>query len=134
MRKSRKSVVFQTTAMLDVIFILLIFFVAVSKVREGQLDIRLADVRAEETRPGSNSEEAIVISVTREDQIEINGVGVRDEVDLREKLSREDPAGRILFAPDREARSGSLIAALKAVTDAGFEDVSFLYDPKRSAE
>jgi biopolymer transport protein ExbD len=134
MRKSRKSVVLQTTAMLDVIFILLIFFVAVSKVREGELDIRLADVRAEETRSGSNSEKSIVISVTREDQIEINGVGVRDEVDLREKLSREDPAGRILFAPDREARSGSLIAALKAVTDAGFEDVSFLYDPKRSAE
>ena len=120
--------------MLDVIFILLIFFVAVSKVREGELDIRLADVRAEETRSGSNSEKSIVISVTREDQIEINGVGVTDEVDLREKLSREDPDGRILFAPDREARSGSLIAALKAVTDAGFEDVSFLYDPKRSSE
>ncbi len=124
----------QTTAMLDVIFILLIFFVAVSKVRDGQLDIRLADVIEQEHHSGSNSEEAIVISVNRDDQIELNGIRVKDEIDLREKLSREDPASRIVFVPDREARSGSLIATLKAVTDSGFQDVSFLYDPKRSSE
>jgi biopolymer transport protein ExbD len=134
MRKNRKPVVLQTTAMLDVIFILLIFFVAVSKVRDGQLDIRLADVREQEHRSGSNSEEAIVISVNRDDQIELNGIRVKDDIDLREKLSREDPAARIVFAPDREARSGSLIATLKAVTDSGFQNVSFLYDPKRSSE
>ncbi len=134
MRKNRKSVVLQTTAMLDVIFILLIFFVAVSKVRDGQLDIRLADVIEQEHHSGSNSEEAIVISVNRDDQIELNGIRVKDEIDLREKLSREDPAARIVFVPDREARSGSLIATLKAVTDSGFQDVSFLYDPKRSSE
>lgn len=134
MRKNRKSVVLQTTAMLDVIFILLIFFVAVSKVRDGKLDIRLADVREQEPRSGSNSEEAIVISVNRDDQIELNGIPVKDEIDLKEKLSREDPAARIVFAPDREARSGSLIATLKAVTDSGFQDVSFLYDPKRGSE
>ena len=75
-----------------------------------------------------------MISVNRDNQIEPNGIRVKDELDLREKLSREDPAARIVFVPDREARSGSLIATLKAVTDSGFQDVSFLYDPKRSSE
>ncbi len=130
MRKNRKRVVLQTTAMLDVIFILLIFFVAVSKVREGELDLRLPDVVEKGGGSGPASEKDLVISVNREDQIQLNGVAMKDEAELREKLSQEDGSGRIVFAADRESRSGSLVGALKAVTDSGFENVSFLYNPK----
>ena len=134
MRKNRKRVVLQTTAMLDVIFILLVFFVAVSKVREGELDLRLPDVIEQDGRSGAPTENDLVISVDREDQIKLNGVAVKDEVDLREKLSREVESSRVVFAADGDSRSGSLVSALKAVTDSGFHDISFLYNPKRGDE
>ena len=132
MRKRRTSMVLQTTAMLDVIFILLIFFVAVSKVREGKLDLRLPDIVEKSSSAGSRPEKEILLSVSREDQMELNGQSIRDVADLQEKLSRENPSDRVVIASDREARSGALVAALKVVTESGFQDVSFLYDPRRS--
>ena len=133
-RKSRKQVVLQTTAMLDVIFILLVFFVAVSKVREGELDLRLPDVVEKGKGAGASDRKSLVISVDREDRICLNGVLLQDDTELRQKLAREDSSGRVLFAADRDSHSGPLVGALKAVTDSGFHDVSFLYDPKRGAE
>ena len=133
MTKRKRGTMMNFTSMLDVIFILLLFFVAASKLRDASLDVRLPTAEGKSETSAGRSGKDLTISVDREDRLFLNGAAVAAEKVLVSSLGT-DRERRVVFVADRESHSGRLVGTLKTVTDAGFHDVSFLYQTKRENE
>jgi biopolymer transport protein ExbD len=111
------------TPMLDVVFIMLIFFiVTASFVKEAGVDVK---------RPGAVSAEtkgmaSIFIAITEEGDIWID----RRMVDVRavqaniERLLAENPKGSVIIQADRESKNGLLVQVMDAAKEAGVQDIS----------
>ncbi len=111
------------TPMLDVVFILLIFFiVTASYVKESGIDInRPAAATAVRKERGN-----ILVAITPTGQIWID----RRQIDIRavraniERLHAENPQGAVVIQADRDSKNGLLVAVLDAAKLAGVENIS----------
>jgi biopolymer transport protein ExbD len=115
------------TPMLDVVFIMLIFFiVTASFVKESGIDI---------TRPGASTavrmeKGNILIAITANDQIWMN----RRQVDRRalraniERAHAENPQGSVVIQADVAAKTGLLVEVMDAARSAGVKEVSLAAD------
>jgi len=111
------------TPMLDVVFILLIFFiVTASYVKESGIDInRPAAATAVRKERGN-----ILVAITPTGQIWID----RRQVDIRavraniERLHAENPQGAVVIQADRESKNGLLVEVMDAAKLAGVENIS----------
>lgn len=111
------------TPMLDVVFILLIFFiVTASFVKESGIDInRPAAATAVRKERGN-----ILVAITPTGQIWID----RRQIDIRalraniERLHAENPQGAVVIQADRDSKNGLLVAVLDAAKLAGVENIS----------
>ncbi len=109
--------------MLDVVFILLIFFiVTASFVKESGMDIdRPAAAMAERKERGN-----ILVAITPSGQIWID----RRQIDVRavraniERLHAENPQGAVVIQADRESKNGLLVEVMDAAKLAGVENIS----------
>jgi biopolymer transport protein ExbD len=118
------------TPMLDIVFIMLIFFiVTASFVKEAGVDVK---------RPGAMSAESkgrasIFIAITETGQVWID----KREVDVRavganiERLLAENPQGSVVIQADKESKNGLLVQVMDAAKMAGVEDVSIAAEPLR---
>jgi len=124
-RKSESEV--NLTPMLDVVFIMLIFFiVTASFVKESGLEI---------SRPGASTATRkergnILIAIGANDQIWMN----RRQVDPRalraniERMHAENPQGSVVIQADKAAKTGLLVQVMDAARSAGVKDVSLAAD------
>jgi biopolymer transport protein ExbD len=111
------------TPMLDVVFIMLIFFiVTASFVKEAGVEVnRAAAVTAERRERGN-----ILVAITENDQIWID----RKEVDPRalraniERLYAENPQGQVVIQADKASKNRLLVEVMDAARAAGVESVS----------
>ncbi len=111
------------TPMLDVVFILLIFFiVTASFVKESGIDInRPAAATAVRKERGN-----ILVAITPTGQIWIE----RRQIDVRavraniERLHAENPQGAVVIQADRESKNGLLVEVMDAAKLAGVENIS----------
>ena len=118
------------TPMLDVVFILLIFFiVTASFVKESGIDIdRPAAATAVRKERGN-----ILVAITPTGQIWID----RRQVDVRavraniERLHAENPQGAVVIQADRESKNGLLVEVMDAAKLAGVENISIAADVER---
>jgi biopolymer transport protein ExbD len=118
------------TPMLDVVFILLIFFiVTASFVKESGIDInRPAAAMAVRKERGN-----ILVAITPTGQIWID----RRQVDVRavraniERLHAENPQGAVVIQADRESKNGLLVQVMDAAKLAGVESISIAADVER---
>jgi len=121
-RRAEQSEV-NMTPMLDVVFIMLIFFiVTASFVKEAGVDvIRPPAVTAESKDKGN-----ILIAITENGQIWID----RRQVDPRslrasiERLHGENPNGAIVIQADQKSQNHLLIAVMDAAKAAGVNQVA----------
>lgn len=124
------------TSMLDVIFILLVFFIAVSRLREAQVDLRLPTAEGPSASE-SVTESILTIAVDAGDGIHLNGRKVAGADELLDLLKKEKGTSAddrpVSVLADRDSHSGKLVEALRAVREAGFSRVSFAYEPRESA-
>lgn len=126
---------FNTTSMIDVIFILLIFFIAVSRLKEGKLSLQLPQARSD--TPGRVADEPgqLTIALDRENRVLVDRVACETEgamtAAIRSHRERHGAESPVLFVADRESHSGALVSALKIVTDEGYRNISFSYEPRR---
>jgi biopolymer transport protein ExbD len=115
------------TPMLDVVFIMLIFFIVTSSyVKEAGVDvIRPPAVTAEPKSKGN-----ILIAITENGQIWID----RREVDPRslrasiERLHAENPNGAIVIQADQNSQSHLLVAVMDAAEAAGVNRIAIAAD------
>jgi biopolymer transport protein ExbD len=111
------------TPMLDIVFIMLIFFVVTTSfVKESGVDVsRPAATTAERKEHGN-----IMIGITSENQVWI----ARQRVDVRAvratvaRLHAENPAGAVVIQADRRAEAGILVQVIDQSRAAGVHDVS----------
>ena len=111
------------TPMLDVVFIMLIFFiVTASFVKEAGIEITRPPAATAERKERGN----ILIAITSNDQIWID----RRQVDPRalraniERLHAENPQGSVIIQADEESKNGLLVQVMDAARLAGVNSVS----------
>ena len=111
------------TPMLDVVFIMLIFFiVTASFVKEAGIDISRPPAATAERKERGN----ILVAITDNDQIWID----RRQVDPRalraniERLHAENPQGSVVILADKQSKNGLLVQVMDAARLAGVKNVS----------
>ncbi len=116
------------TPMLDIVLIMLIFFIVTSSfVKESGVEVeRPAAATATRQEQGN-----ILIAITSENVIWVD----RREVEppalgvVIERLQAENPGGTVVVQADRAARAGLLVQVIDQVRRAGIEDVAVAAEP-----
>lgn len=111
------------TPMLDVVFIMLIFFiVTASFVKEAGIDVNRPDAQTAVRQERAN----ILIAISENNEIWID----RRQVDPRalraniERLHAENPEGSVVIQADKKAVTETLIQVMDAARQAGVFNVS----------
>jgi biopolymer transport protein ExbD len=122
-RRDREKSEVNLTPMLDVVFIMLIFFiVTASFVKEAGIDVTRPSAATAERKERGN----ILVAITANDQIWID----RRPVDARfiraniERLHAENPQGSVIIQADKAAKTGLLVQVMDAARLAGVSNVS----------
>lgn len=111
------------TPMLDVIFIMLIFFIVTTTfVREAGIEINRPAAETAVKQEQSN----ILVAISPEGEIWIDGrrVDIRELRGLIRKLKSENPEAAVIIQADRNARAGLLVQAMDQARLAGVRDVA----------
>ena len=128
MRKRRYSTVeedsgINMTPMLDIVFIMLIFFVVTASfVKESGVDVSRPSASTAVRKEHGN----ILIGISAGDQIWID----KRRVDVRavranvERLRAENPEGAVVIQADKDASAGLLVRVIDQARMAGVADVS----------
>ena len=111
------------TPMLDVVFIMLIFFIVTATfIKEAGIDVN----RPYAMLADSQEDAAILIAISENDEIWID----RKETDPRalrtiiERLHPENPKGSIVIQADEESTHEMLVAVMEAAKAAGVSNVA----------
>ncbi|MCI0652967.1 MAG: biopolymer transporter ExbD [Methylococcaceae bacterium] len=115
--------VIDLTPMMDMAFIMLIFFiVTASYVKESGIDVNRPSAETAERKERGN----IVISIRADGEVWID----KRVVDIRavranvERLHAENPLGSVIIAADRETKTHHLIEVMDQVRMAGITDAA----------
>jgi biopolymer transport protein ExbD len=115
------------TPMLDVVFIMLIFFiVTASFVKESGTDVERPDAVTAVPKARGN----ILVAITRTGEVWID----RRQVDVRsirahiERLYAENPQGAVVIQADRDSKNALLVQVMDAAQLAGVEKISIAAD------
>jgi biopolymer transport protein ExbD len=118
------------TPMLDVVFILLIFFiVTASFVKEAGLEVNRQYASSAEPQDTGN----VLIAISPEGDVWID----KRRVDVRavraniERLHAENPQGAVVVQADKDSKNGVLVQVLDAARQAGVENVSIAAEVDR---
>lgn len=118
------------TSMIDVIFILLAFFVCVTEIKKGRLHVDVPQVPvADAGEAPPEPARPIVIEVTGRDEVFVDGRRAGDDRELGELLARavaeagvEAP---VHLSGDREARNGTMMRVVSQLSAAGLRRIEF---------
>ncbi|MDM7861761.1 biopolymer transporter ExbD [Alteromonas sp. ASW11-36] len=111
------------TPMLDVVFIMLIFFiVTASFVKESGIDVNRPEANTAVQKDRAN----ILIAISAEGEIWINKrrVDIRSVAENIIGLRAENPQGTVVIQADQKATTDLLIKVMDASREAGVYDVS----------
>jgi len=115
------------TPMLDVVFIMLIFFiVTASFIKEAGIQVERPDAPTAEKQEDA----AILIAISANDEIWID----RKEMDPRavrgmiERLHAENPKGSIVIQADEDSTNEMLVIVMEAAKQAGVANVAIATD------
>ncbi|MBI2384113.1 MAG: biopolymer transporter ExbD [Gammaproteobacteria bacterium] len=112
------------TPMLDVVFIMLIFFiVTASFIKEAGLELNKPDVQ--QAAPSEESK-SIVVRIAADGQIFIGPrrIDIRSVRPNIERLHAEQPGAPVVIQADKDARNRVLVTVMDAARLAGVADVS----------
>ncbi|NVJ50045.1 MAG: biopolymer transporter ExbD [Gammaproteobacteria bacterium] len=111
------------TPMLDIVFIMLIFFiVTASFVKDSGVEVTNPTGVTAQARPDAN----IFIAVTKPGEVYIDNKKVEiEKLKLEvQRLKNEAPEGSIVIQADRDSKAGVVMKVLDAVKGAGVSRVS----------
>jgi biopolymer transport protein ExbD len=111
------------TPMLDVVFIMLIFFiVTASFIKEAGIDVDRPDAPTAE----SQDDAAILIAISAADEIWIDRRQTEPNAvrGMIERLHAENPKGSIVIKADEESTNETLVVVMEAAKQAGVSNVA----------
>ena len=116
------------TPMMDVVFILLIFFiVTASFVKEAGIDVTKPNAQTAETKSKAN----ILIAIDKNNQVWIN----RRVVDIRQvtanvqKLLAENPQSSVVIQADEKSENGTFVKVMDNTKLAGVDNIAIAARP-----
>lgn len=122
-RAAKKSLELNIAPLIDMVFILLIFFlVTTSFVKETGVDIS----RPTASTAVAKNKSTILIGITRDNTIHLD----RREMDARavrsgvERAMAENPEASVVIVADKDSRTGLVISVMDACKLAGAENVA----------
>ena len=117
------------TPMLDVVFILLIFFIVTANfIKEPGLEVNRPDAAPSTIQENA----AILIAIGNNDDIWIDGrrVDVRQVKANVTKLLADNPQGSVVIQADEQASADAIIKVMDQSRDAGVYAISLASEPK----
>lgn len=111
------------TPMLDVVFIMLIFFiVTTSFVKESGITVNTPKAQTASKQESAN----IFVAITREGDVWIDGhlVDVRSVRAIVARLHAESPEGAVVIQSDEDASTRNLVAVMDQIRMAGIEKIA----------
>jgi biopolymer transport protein ExbD len=118
------------TPMLDIVFIMLIFFIVTSSfIKESGIDVSSPSASTAERKERGN----ILIALTAEGEVWID----KRNIDVRavranvERLHAENPEGSVVIQADKDSRNGLLIQVIDQARLAGVSNVAIAATPLR---
>jgi len=125
-------------ALLDVIFILLIFFMATTTFKQEELDINVNLPESSANKSLSAATRLIIINIRAADRPKDDPLYLvsSKRMTLKElrvevaKAVQMDPEQKVLVRGDRRALHGDVAAAVTACSEVGIKDVNIGYDRK----
>lgn len=110
------------TPMLDVVFIMLIFFIVTSSfIKESGIEVNRPQADSATAQEQGN----ILIAVTADDQVWLDQqvVDVRSVRTHVERMRQEQPEGVVVVQADQDARTGLVVRVMDQARLAGVPDV-----------
>ncbi len=108
------------TPMLDIVFIMLIFFiVTTSFIRETGVEVQKPEAQTAELRPQGN----VLIAIRSNDEVWMNRgqVEIHEVRTLVERARAESPESSVVIIADRAARTGMVVEVMDQVQAAGVQ-------------
>lgn len=120
---AEEEVQIDLTPMLDVVFILLIFFiVSTSFVKESGLEVSRPSASSASTQ--DNAHILVAISASNAVWIQSRQIDIRAVRSNIERLKAESPDGGVVIQADKGSDTNTLIEVMDQVKLAGIEDIS----------
>ena len=111
------------TPMLDVVFIMLIFFIVTATfVKEAGIDVNRPDAATAVKKENANI--LIAISANNAVWIDKRMIDIRAVRPNIERLHAENPQGSVVIQADKESKTNTLIQVMDAARQAGVYNVS----------
>ncbi|MEK9944041.1 MAG: biopolymer transporter ExbD [Gammaproteobacteria bacterium] len=122
-RNKREESTLDLTPMLDIVFIMLIFFiVTTSFIKESGIEVNRPNAETAERDQKGN----ILVAISENNEIFID----RRKVDLRAirpniiRLKAENPEGSVIIQADKASQTGLLVEAMDQIRLAGVQEIS----------
>ena len=111
------------TPIIDMVFLLLIFFLVATTFHQTEREMKIALPVANSSAPISVALREIIINVRADGTIIVNGGAMADEQlqDLIETAVKANPQQKVTVRGDREAGYGSVVRALDICKRAGIQ-------------
>lgn len=111
------------TPMLDVVFIMLIFFiVTASFIKEAGIDVN----RPEALTADEQADASILVAISQNDEIWIDKRLTEPSTvrTVLERLHAENPKGSMVIQADKKSTNATLVIVMEAAKDAGLSNVA----------
>ncbi|MEM8799914.1 MAG: biopolymer transporter ExbD [Pseudomonadota bacterium] len=126
--KQTEDATIDLTPMLDVVFIMLIFFIVTATfVKEAGIDVTKADARTAEL--ANRASIFIAINANNEVYIQRNKVDINQVAATVERLHAENPKGSIVIQPDAKSSVNIYAKVQDQVKAAGVETIILATTP-----
>jgi biopolymer transport protein ExbD len=133
--RKRRSPFINIVSLIDILAILLIFFIVTTNFRkpQPQLQINLPDSKSAEASASSEKEPA-VLRVKSETEITLDDkpVTIENLTATLQKIRETQPSRGIAMQADREAPFGTVVKILDSLKAAGLRDVPTFTQPESS--
>jgi biopolymer transport protein ExbD len=127
--KSEDDTELDMTPMMDIVFIMLIFFiVTTSFTKESGIEVNRPSAQTAERQQQGN----ILVAISADNEIWID----KREIDVRavraniERLHAENPEGAVIVQADKDSRNGMLVQVIDQIRLAGVNNVSLAATPE----
>jgi len=129
MKRKKDESSIDLTPMLDVVFILLIFFVVTASfVKESTLNVQGQDPNNNPPPPSADDPQNVLIQIDARDQIFFN----QERVDISAVRARvasaraENPVASVVIQPNVDSTANTLVTVMNSSREAGATDISVI--------
>lgn len=128
-RREAEEAAIDLTPMLDVVFIMLIFFiVTTSFVKEAGIDVNRPKASQSKAKPTATI--FVAVRANGEVWLDKRAVDVERVGASIEKLLAESPTDTVILQADKEAKHGVVVAVMDQIKLAGIEKISIAAENK----